>query len=78
MNNDELAKMIPDEVEAAAAREYTALIYKGNATTAEFRAAIRSTIAAALNAWPHGAVCHYTIADLEGWEMVLPLPQKDT
>ena len=44
-------KQIPDDVEEAAASEYTAQIYKGNATTAEFRAAVRSAIAAALNAW---------------------------
>ena len=31
-------------------------------------------IAAALNAWPGAAVCHYTIGDDEGCEMVLPLP----
>ena len=34
------------------------------------------TIAAALNAWPFGAVCHYTIKNTEGWELVLPLPQE--
>ena len=31
-------------------------------------------IRAALAAWPGAAVCHYTIADDEGYEMVLPLP----
>lgn len=34
----------------------------------------KTAIAAALNAWPSAAVCHYTIADNEGYEMVLPLP----
>ena len=31
-------------------------------------------IRTALNAWPGAAVCHYTIGDDEGYEMVLPLP----
>lgn len=34
----------------------------------------KDAIAAAINAWPGAAVCHYTIADDEGYEMVLPLP----
>ena len=34
-----------------------------------------ASIAAALSAWPGAAVCHYTIANTEGWEMVLPLPE---
>ena len=35
---------------------------------------VRDTIAAAINAWPSGAVCHYSMGDSEGLEMVLPLP----
>lgn len=35
---------------------------------------MRRMLADALNAWPGAAVCHYTIADNEGYEMVLPLP----
>lgn len=34
----------------------------------------RKAIAAALSVWPGAAVCHYTIGDDEGYEMVLPLP----
>ena len=37
---------------------------------------VGDALAAALNAWPFGAVCHYTIKDTEGWELVLPLPQE--
>lgn len=39
---------------------------------------LEDTIAAAINAWPFGAVCHYTIKNTEGWELVLPLPQEKT
>lgn len=35
---------------------------------------VGDAISAALNAWPFGAVCHYTIKDTEGWELILPLP----
>lgn len=33
-------------------------------------------IRTAINAWPFGAVCHYTIENTEGWELILPLPQE--
>jgi hypothetical protein len=65
---------IPDESVAAAASEYTAQIYKGNATTAEFRAAVRSAIAAALNAW-QGMEMRPT---LNPSRIILPLPQENT
>ena len=35
---------------------------------------MRRMLADALNVWPGAAVCHYTIGDNEGYEMVLPLP----
>lgn len=57
-------KLIPDEV-------VEALIRNRFCTTEK---AARAACAAMLNAWPGGAVCHYTIADTEGYEMVLPLP----
>ena len=57
--------MMPDEVINA----YRHMIVYGGVDGAE-------ALAAALNAWPFGAVCHYTIKDTEGWELVLPLPQE--
>ena len=63
--------MIPDEVVEALhtslADDAGVLVPKGDCVAA---------IAAALNAWPGAAVCHYTIKDTEGWELVLPLPQE--
>jgi len=63
---------ISDDVVEAAASEYTAQIYKGNATTAEFRAAVRSAIAAALNAW-QGMEMRPTFNPSR---IILPLPQE--
>lgn len=62
------ADMIPEEVVKAAIKawENNDQSFRPNA----------ETIAAALNAWPFGAVCHYRIKDTEGWELVLPLPQE--
>ena len=56
--------MIPDEVINA----YMHMIVYGGVDGSE-------ALAAALNAWPGAAVCHYTIQNTEGWELVLPLPQ---
>lgn len=63
---------IPDEVVEAAV---TAWLESASDYT-RLNESIRASIAAALNAWPFGAVCHYTIKDTEGWELVLPLPQE--
>lgn len=60
-------EQVPDEV-VAAARE--AWLRSDVSAKEDWRA----SIAAALNAWPGAAVCHYTIGDNEGYEMVLPLP----
>jgi hypothetical protein len=80
--------VIPDEVVEAAARAgYENWRSAGREAAPAFdelapmiqdeeRRTAHAAIFAALNAWPHGAVCHYTIADSEGWEMVLPLPQE--
>lgn len=35
---------------------------------------MRAAFVAMVEAWEGAAVCHYTIADNEGYEMVLPLP----
>lgn len=53
---------IPDEVIEAA----VAMRDRGGSMSDIIRTAI--------NAWPGGAVCHYTIGDDEGYEMVLPIP----
>lgn len=38
----------------------------------------RAVILAGLQAWPGSAVCHYITANTEGYEMVIPLPIKET
>ena len=73
---------IPPEVVEAAASEYTSHIYKGQATTAEFRIAIRAAIAAGLAAWPgmekneKAVVTDYDKGEIE-WRkrLILPLPE---
>ena len=61
-------EQIPDEVVEAAIYGFY------NATGPKTKDDWRSAIAAAMNAWPSGAVCHYRMVDSEGLEMVLPLP----
>ena len=75
------ADQIPDEVVEAAARALSeAELWPGvwsrldSVVQDAFTAQARATIAAAINAWPSGAVCHYRMGDSEGLEMVLPLP----
>jgi len=71
-------EQIPPEVVEAAKSEYTAHIYKTNASNRDFTAAMCAAIAAALNAW-EGAK---TIRD-DGRRqtyaipaIILPLPQE--
>jgi hypothetical protein len=66
--------MIPDEVVEAAAKHISEADMEDYPNY--WKKQLRASIAAALNAWPFGAVCHYTIKDTEGWELVLPLPQE--
>ena len=65
------AEQIPYEVVLAALRAYLRAS-DNDYTTSSHDFAV--AIAAALNAWPSGAVCHYRMGDSEGLEMVLPLP----
>lgn len=63
---------IPPEAVEAAAKAIGEETYVGNKQT--LRDAATAAIHAALAAWPGAAICHYTIADNEGYEMVLPIP----
>ena len=65
------ADQIPDEVVEAAKTTYTAEIYKGQATAREYHEAMRSAIAAALNAWPN-----IERAKWSDRTFILPLPQE--
>ena len=76
-------EQIPDEVveagaEACADAEFWAgywiTLEKDSNESAVYQKQARAGIAAAINAWPSGAVCHYRMGDSEGLEMVLPLP----
>jgi hypothetical protein len=64
-------EQIPDEVVKAARHAFY------NATGPTISDDWRAALTAGLAAWPGGAVCHYTIADMEGYEMVLPLTQEN-
>lgn len=68
-------EQVPDEVVEAAAKE---LAYTNGWRNQQgidvCKPVVLEIIAAAITAWPGAAVCHYTIGDDEGYEMVLPLP----
>lgn len=64
-------KHIPDAVVEAAGESF---LKCDRVPSSSFDDCIRAAIAAALNAWPSGSVCHYRMSDSEGLEMVMPLP----
>lgn len=82
-------EQIPDEVVEASAivlmgqlmvrREDALHVWAGmhEPVKEQFRREARAAFVAGLKAWPGGAVCHYTIGDDEGYEMVLPLPHQE-
>ena len=77
---------IPPAALKAGCSAYTAVIYKGNGTQAEFREAIRAAFEAMVGAWPgmneenrngfsfsplpHGTAFRYTV-------IILPLPPQE-
>jgi len=67
---------IPPEVVEAAKSEYTAHIYKTNASNRDFTAAMCAAIAAALNAWPGMTQTGPMIATVHYNSLILPLPQE--
>lgn len=66
---------IPPEAVDAAMSEYTAQIYKGHATTSEFRAAMRAAIAAVIASWP-GSEISWITGESEAGDLILPLPTE--
>ena len=57
----------PEQIPLEAKLRLRAILHDGETDEAK-------AIAATINAWPSGAVCHYRMGDSEGLEMVLPLP----
>lgn len=67
---------IPDAVVKAATSTYAAEIYKGNATNAEYKAAMGAAIAAAIEAWPGAWQAPLEKSfDLDVNDLILPLPE---
>lgn len=83
MTAEDYATLIPDEAVEAAARamcqhayaHVPALDWEKQLQDPYWLEQARAACAAMLAAWPFGAVCHYKIANTEGHEMVLPLPE---
>ena len=67
---------IPPEAVEAGCSAYTAVIYRGNGTTAEFRQAITAAIRATLAAWPGIAVNDGCPVWHAYPHITLPLPQE--
>lgn len=67
-------EMIPREVVEAASRSRAIWNEGDDRYWKDYAEGVEADLLAGLNAWPSAAVCHYTIADNEGYEMVLPLP----
>ena len=65
-------EQVPDEVARIADEAYYDTA--GDNPTMSDEDVMKRAISAALNAWTGAAVCHYTIGDDEGYEMILPLP----
>lgn len=71
---------VPPAALEAGCSAYTAAIYKGNGTHAEFREAIRAAFEAMVAAWPMMHVHEWQrpwLGGMSGIDLILPLPQEN-